>query len=239
MDGTTDHGPLDALLDRCAAAAGSGDGSAGREAAALARGEAVRWDAFLRRAAVAEHWRTGMLSAIPAAAEALGEGWETDAVSFTDVTIAPLRLEGAPGRLGAPERDAARGTTVPVLVPPWETHSLPAQLAAHRIRASGRRADVLLGLPAAEAAAHPTVRAAPAILVSATAHSVAARLDAYTQALVRALRAPIPIILGGPGFTGPDAPAPRLPGRPVVATDPVLALRAIGLYDGSADDDLA
>ena len=189
------------------------------------------WRAFVADVMGHGPAEAALLAALPAAAAMLGAEWMGDLVSMVDVTIGSARIEGALRTLGAAAERAATGPTVPILLPPWEQHSLPAGLAAHRLCVAGRHAVVLPGLRPEVAVRLPVLRAAPAILVSCVDRPAWSRLDEYLRRLLAGLTTATPLILGGPGFGGPGA-RPVLPGGARIAADPILALRAVGLYVG-------
>lgn len=188
------------------------------------------WRSALDAAGATPARARAVVDAIPGTAARLGAEWMGDALSMVDVTIGSARLEGALARLGPVVAPRPDGPTLPVLVPPWEQHGLAAALAVHRLHAAGIDAALVLGLRAEAAASLPLVRAAPAILVSCVDRPARARLDDYLRRLVAARTGAAPVLVGGPGFAEARARRPAPPAGVRIANDPVLALRAAGLY---------
>ena len=155
-----------------------------------------------------------------------------DTLSMVDITIASARLEAGLRHLAAPAARAARGPTLPVLVPPWEQHSLAAHLAAHRLCAAGRHAVVLPDLAPEAAARMPLVARAPAILVACVDRPARRRLENYLRRLGDDLRGPQRLLfVGGPGFGGTPEPRASLPYGARIVDDPLLASAGGNLYD--------
>lgn len=196
----------------------------------ILREDDASWRGAVDRAAGRRGTAADMIDALPAAAAALGADWMTDRLSMVDVTIGAARLEAAlrvlePVAIPRPPS----GPTIPVLLPPWEQHAFAAHLAVHRMRRAGVDGVLLPGLRPEVASKLPVVRSAPALLVSCVDRPAWIRLDDYLRRLTGAHAGIRPVFLGGPGFAEPRRLRPVLPGGVRIATDPVLALRGIGL----------
>jgi hypothetical protein len=177
------------------------------------------------------------LEIIPGVARILGERWADDTLSFVDVSIASARLQEAVRRLGVRAARSAATPILPVILPPWEQHSLAGALAAHRICRAGRRAVLLSGLTAERLSHMPVVNAAPALLISATYRAKNSRLKHFVEQVRDRLRQPVPIITGGPAFHVPYMDIPGTAGTSCNVNDPVAALMACGIEMTRRADD--
>ena len=216
-------------LDRRAAAPRRTGGGGHALYAALRDDDPARW------ADAADDLAPASVDALAGLARRLGEDWMSDRMSFVGVSIAASRLMGALMRLRADAADVAARPSVPVLVPPWEQHSLAAAFAATRLCLAGRHAAVLLDLPPEKAAALPIARHAPAIMVSCYVRPGDRRVAEYLRRLRTALRRPVPILLGGSGHGAGRPGAPLAPGDVRACEDPMVVLGICDLYDSSRE----
>lgn len=180
-----------------------------------------------RRALIDAARREARLTALlvedvfPKVARLLEEGWNTDRLSFVDVTIAATRLQDAVRALGRFVLPPAETRAVMLIVPPWEQHTLPGVFAADRLRRMGAPARLLSGLSVPQLL--PLIaRTGPAgVLLSVGSHRSAARLRPMIGALRAQVPRPIPIVVGGPAMEA-DAATCRCSGADM-ATDDLLA----------------
>jgi methylmalonyl-CoA mutase cobalamin-binding subunit len=165
-------------------------------------------------------------------AAALGQAWAADRLSFVEVTIASARLEAAVRALTPPPGRGASGALA-FVVPPWEQHVLPAQIAAARLRDGGLEARVLAGHATAPLLAAIARRPPAALFVSVGSRRSAARLPDLV-ALLRGTRAVhLPIVVGGPAVAL-DPETCRRSGADLVTNDLDVALARCGFDTAAA-----
>ena len=162
------------------------------------------------------------------AARQLGELWETDALSFAEVTLAANRLFGLLRALAhrpAPRADAPFAVFA---APPGEEHVLGVTMAAERARGQGWEVMLVVGADhdtavSRIAGAHPDViglsLSGPRALLPLTRLVVALRVTAPA----------CPIVLCGPGVAVLREP---LPGVDVMTDDFAAAMAAMARLIG-------
>ncbi len=167
---------------------------------------------------------------IPAAARLLGEGWESDAVSFAAVTIGTARLQSMLRDLAAdlPHTSGVDRPEVALVVRETEYHTLGAVVTANQLRRKGVAVRLVLGRSDPEILRFMQERSFDAILISAAASE---RIESVRN-LISKLRlsdpkAP-PICIGGSILLlGPSIH--QLTGADHVASDVDTALQLCDL----------
>ncbi|MGB3408780.1 MAG: hypothetical protein WBA67_14945 [Jannaschia sp.] len=141
----------------------------------------------------------------PDVARLLETGWNSDRLSFVDVTIAATRLQDfvrSMGRFSLPSADAK---SVVMVVPPWEQHSLPAVFAAEQLRTMGAPTRLMSGVGARELVSLINRVVPSAIMISVASYRSLARAPELVESLRRGVPHAIPIVIGGPAH--PDDPS--------------------------------
>ncbi|PWJ21710.1 hypothetical protein [Jannaschia seohaensis] len=173
-----------------------------------------------------------LLGAIfPRVAALLEEGWNTDRLSFVDVTIAATRLQDAVRQLGRFVLPVQADALV-MIVPPWEQHGLPPSLAASRLRRMGMPTRLVSGLPARQMLALIARTGPSGVLISVGSHRSAAKLRPLIGALRHQLQRVLPIVVGGPAMEA-DSALCRLSGADLATNDLAEALSFCDLALGS------
>ncbi len=177
---------------------------------------------------------------LPEAARALGAAWNADQISFVDVTIGAMRLQGmlrdiegreaaSPDLRGRPLRGSAL-----VIVPSDEQHTLGALVLSNQLRRAGVSACLRIMPGTNHLRDLMASRRFDTVLVSVSAGAnldLAAKLVKFIRMIHRdaPLGAP-PVIVGGAILqSGVDVKA--LTGADHVTSDPLEALRFCGIGD--------
>ncbi|TFL19318.1 hypothetical protein [Jannaschia formosa] len=158
----------------------------------------------------------------PRVARLLEEGWNTDRLSFVDVTIAAARLQDAVRVLGQFTLPARTDALV-MVVPPWEQHTLPASLAAARLRRKGVPIRLIQAISVPQML--PLIaRCGPAgVLISVGSYRSAGKLRPLIGALRSHVPRALPIVVGGPAMES-DAAVCRRSGADLATNDLDAAL---------------
>jgi hypothetical protein len=180
---------------------------------------------------------------LPQAARALGEAWNADQISFVDVTIGAMRLQGMlrdiEGRegagLGARGRPL-RGSAL-VVVPSDEQHTLGALVLSNQLRRAGVSACLRIMPGTNHLRDLMAMRRFDTVLVSVSAGSnldLAAKLVKFIRMIHKdAPQGAPPVIVGGAILqSGIDVKA--LTGADHVTNDPLEALRFCGIGEEGA-----
>lgn len=137
---------------------------------------------------------------IPEAARDMGRRWETDEVSFTDVTLCGARLHAVLRRIDEmTEVDAPEdGPSILLLVPPDEQHTLGASVAASRLRASGFSVCLRVGPSGGELSQVLATRRFDLVLMSISCAAGVVNAASLIKVLRLAGKRALPVIVGGP-----------------------------------------
>lgn len=169
---------------------------------------------------------------LPAAARELGRGWETDRISFVDVSLAMVRLQ----RLLRDDINEVaiegRAGSLLLILPEGEQHTFGALVAARQLRRLGFSVCLSIGASAGEVASLARSRAFDAALVSVgtVEHLVTAKK--LTTSLHDGLTAALPVVLGGAALTLEGQSVEQIAtatGANLVTNDLSGMLRALGL----------
>ncbi|NEX44686.1 cobalamin B12-binding domain-containing protein [Rhodobacter sp. ETT8] len=169
---------------------------------------------------------------IPEVARRLGRAWEDDLLSFADVSIGTARLQSFVKDIGqswvADGTGDAAGSTVLVLVPDGEQHSLGARVAASWLHRKGVSVCLRVAPSARDVAAILAQRRFDGVMISVASHE---KLESCTG-LVKTLRESIPkgppIALGG-AILGQGENIVSVSGVDIVTNDLSKAAEALGL----------
>jgi len=158
----------------------------------------------------------------PRVARLLEDGWNSDRLSFVDITIAATRLQDAVRRLGHFTLPA-RAHALAMIVPPWEQHGLPPSLAAAQLRRMGAPTRLIQGVSTQHMLAL-IARSGPAgVLISVGSHRSAGKLRPLIGALRAQVQRPLPIVVGGPALEA-NAATCRQSGADLATSDLRAAL---------------
>lgn len=175
--------------------------------------------------ALADHY-------IPEVARRLGRAWEEDAASFADVSIGSARLQAFLNEIGrswaADGTEGAAGSTVLLVVPGGEQHTLGARVAAGWMRRKGISVCLRIAPTTAELAAILAQRRFDGAMISVACHE---KLETCTG-LVKTLRGEtsdgLRIALGG-AILGRGEDIATVSGVDIVTNDLPKAVEALGL----------
>ena len=138
---------------------------------------------------------------VPAVARALGEAWLDDRMEFASVSIACARLQGYLRNKGLDWCDrshlsAKPKSTVLLVVPEFEQHTLGATLLAGQLRAQGVSVTLELNVPTDGIGRFTLQRSYDAILISSSRDQTLELLAPFVSK-ARKYCADAPIIIGG------------------------------------------
>ena len=195
----------------------------------LVSGDAVAAGNLLRaRTARRQSYAQVADGILGSAARLLGRKWDSDALSFAEVSVAItqiLRLNQAYARRPVPVTRAGAPRVGVFAALPGQAHSLGVVLAAEAFRQSGWQIELLLNRPERDVV-EAIRRLRPEVVgLTVSVEDRPGRLSPLVHALNR-LPYRVPVLLGG---TGAATVAPALPtGQHVrVVTDIVSALNAV------------
>ncbi|MFN4129121.1 MAG: B12-binding domain-containing protein [Paracoccaceae bacterium] len=169
---------------------------------------------------------------IPEVARRLGRGWEEDSASFAEVTIGTARLQAFLNDIGrtwaADGTDGPAGSTVLLVVPRGEQHTLGALVAAGWLRRKGISVCLRIAPTPAELAAILAQRRFDGAMISVACDE---KLDTCTG-LVKTLREEtsngLRIALGG-AMMEREVDFATVTGVDIVTNDLPKAVQALGL----------
>jgi methylmalonyl-CoA mutase cobalamin-binding subunit len=157
--------------------------------------------ALLERGRVDSGFGAALVTRIlPETARRLEAGWESDRLSFVDVTIAAARLQDALRRLGRITLPPPDAPVVAMIVPPWEQHTLAAAFAAQAIRDRGAHVRAISGASAGRIADLVARMPVEGLLLSVGCTAALHRAPPLIAALRTATRRAVPVVAGGPGI---------------------------------------
>lgn len=179
---------LDHLVNRLAEAARGPDATALRATLALLRSERITDCAIVSQY-------------IPEAARRLGEGWQADSLSFLDVTMAVAKLAELTRELGNEWRgddQAGHGqSSVLVVVPPGEQHTLGAMVLACLLRQEGVSVCLRLSPSLTELAALVATRRFSGAMISVGSHDKVEGCAVLVRTLHALGKSDLPVAVGG------------------------------------------
>lgn len=172
---------------------------------------------------------------IPEAARRLGLAWETDSLSFAQVTMGVARLQAVLREIGsnwsADLAGPADKTTLLLILPQGEQHTLGAMVLAGRLRRMGISVSVQIAPKLPELADYVAERAFDGALISIACEDRLETCRKLVKTLKEASKGGLRVAIGG-ALAGADENVMRLTGADVVTNDIVLALEGMGVMSG-------
>lgn len=169
---------------------------------------------------------------IPEVARRLGEAWETDCVSFAQVTMGVARLQAILREVGATwSADAmghSDGPTLLFILPSGEQHTLGAMVMAGRLRRSGISICMSIAPNPADLANLVSIRRFDGVLISIACQDRLEVCQKLVTTLKRASGNKLPIALGGAMLVSGGGSI-EISGVDVVTNDIDHALRSLGV----------
>jgi len=229
-DGTDEAGLREALLQRFLTAVASSDPGAF---------EALKPE--LKRARVSASSLADCY--IPEAARRLGEAWETDSMSFANVTMGVARMQAILREIGAAwSADAmgqTGGPTLLVILPQGEQHTLGAMVLAGRLRRMGVSVSMRISPTAAEIARYVAERTFDGTLISIACNDRLETCRILVKTLKEAQSGGMKVAVGGAIRDSAES-VKQATGADLVTNDIFEALSEMGLLvSGSAVHELS
>lgn len=169
---------------------------------------------------------------IPEVARRLGEAWETDCVSFAQVTMGVARLQAILREIGAEwsadQVDASEVSTLLLVLPQGEQHTLGAMVLAGQLRRMGISVSLKIAPTPAELAEYVAERAFDGALVSVACEDRLETCRKLVKTLKDASCGRLKVAVGG-ALAEADENVMRLTGADVVTNDIMLALERVGV----------
>lgn len=169
---------------------------------------------------------------IPEVARRLGVAWETDCVSFAQVTMGVARLQAILREIGSSwSADAAAvgdETTLLLILPQGEQHTLGAMVLAGRLRRMGMSVSVRIAPTTKELADYVAERAFDGALISIACEDRLETCRKLVKTLKEASNGGLKVAIGG-ALAEADENVMRLTGADVVTNDIALALQGLGV----------
>lgn len=172
---------------------------------------------------------------IPEVARRLGEAWETDCVSFAQVTMGVARLQAILREIGsgwsADTAAVGEATTLLLILPQGEQHTLGAMVLAGRLRRMGISVSVRIAPSLAELADYVAERSFDGALISIACEDRLETCRKLVKTLKEASDGRLRVAIGG-ALAEADENVMRLTGADVVTNDVTLALERVGVASG-------
>lgn len=172
---------------------------------------------------------------IPEVARRLGEAWETDCVSFAQVTMGVARLQAILREIGsgwsADTAAIGEATTLLLILPQGEQHTLGAMVLAGRLRRMGISVSVKIAPSIAELAEYVAERSFDGALISIACEDRLEICRKLVKTLKEASDGRLKVAIGG-ALAEADENVMRLTGADVVTNDIALALERVGVASG-------
>lgn len=169
---------------------------------------------------------------IPEAARRLGAGWEDDSLSFLDVTVGAARLSELVAEIGGGWKgdDVAKAgqSTVLVVVPPGEQHTLGVVVLACIMRQSGISVCLRFGPSLTELAAIMATRRFNGAMVSLGSTEKVESCAVLVKTLHALGKGALPVALGG-AIIGVEDDLEIRTGAELVSNDLDAALTMFGV----------
>lgn len=179
-------------------------------------------------AAVADHY-------IPEVARRLGAAWETDSLSFANVTMGVARLQAILREIGAAwaadRGGEAGGATVLLVLPQGEQHTLGAMVLAGRLRRMGVSVAMKIAPAPADLAHYVAERAFDGALVSIACNDRLENCRKLVKTLKESSKGALKVAVGG-AILDVDEDVRRLTGADMVTNDIHEALVMMGVTAG-------
>lgn len=167
---------------------------------------------------------------IPETARRMGDHWQTNKLSFAEVTIGTARLQQVlhtrTRDLEYPETNGA--ARILLVVPQPEQHTLGAHVAAHIWRNHSVHVEMALGESPANIALRVKNKHFSAVCVSVSARRNLAWAQAVVESIRKVAHGNTKVFVGG-GVTALGSDIKALTGCDVVCKDPMEVLAACGL----------
>lgn len=212
-------GLRDELLMRFMAAVSSMDGAAFEEL-----------KPELRRARVSAAMLADLY--IPEVARRMGEAWENDCLSFAQVTMGVARMQAILREIGAgwsaDQAGLCETTTLLLVLPQGEQHTLGAMVLAGRLRRMGISVSVRIAPTPGELADDVATRAYDGALISIACEDRLETCRKLVKTLKDASCGRLMVAVGG-ALAEADENVMRLTGADVVTNDIALALERVGV----------
>lgn len=169
---------------------------------------------------------------IPEVARRLGEAWECDRLSFAQVTMGVARLQAILREIGAEwsadHADAGEISTLLLVLPQGEQHTLGAMVLAGRLRRMGISVSVKIAPNLKELAEYVADRAFDGALISIACEDRVETCRKLVKTLKDASCGRLKVAVGG-ALAEADENVMRLTGADVVTNDIALALERVGV----------
>lgn len=138
---------------------------------------------------------------VPAAARMLGDKWIDDDISFTAVTVGSARLQYIVRCIGtawqADEFKTGRSSTVLLLTPAGEQHTLGALVLMGRIRRLGVSVALVFGASSTDIGHKAVLDDFDGVMVSCSSLSLLPEVAAIVGTLRKRSQRHVPVIIGG------------------------------------------
>lgn len=172
---------------------------------------------------------------IPEVARRLGSAWETDSLSFANVTMGVARLQAILREIGtawAADRGGdAGGAMVLLVLPQGEQHTLGAMVLAGRLRRMGVSVAMKIAPAPIDLAHYVAERAFDGALVSIACNDRLETCRKLVKTLKESSKGALKVAVGG-AILDVDEDVRRLTGADMVTNDIHKALEMMGVIAG-------